>query len=269
MALRLRVHVPGTRLAHLPDLRCAAADGALLPLRRDENPAAAMILTRRCRDLLRLLRTARWLSTSQIHRRFFSSATTDAARKRLRILAAARYLASYRPHRMAEALYTLGPDGKRALEREGFAEIALERRPPKQLEHLLGVNDLRIAAEREAALTSFFAYWELPALRWRHPIIPDALLSAHGRTFVLEFDRGAESLRYFVATKIRQYERGFLPISTLVVICDREARMRALARAIGRTALPVLFTTLDLVRERGLGAAIFWRGLDEGGERLW
>jgi hypothetical protein len=171
---------------------------------------------------------------------------------------------------MAEALYTLGPEGKRALEREGFAEITLERRPPKQLEHLLGINDLRIAAEREAALTSFFAYWELPALRWRHPIIPDALLSAHGRTFALEFDRGGEGLRYFLATKIRQYERQFLPISTLVVICDRDARMRALARATGsRTALPVLFTTLDVVRERGLGAPIFWRGLDEGGERLW
>ena len=51
-----------------------------------------MTLTLRCRDLLRLLQAARWLSTSQIHRRFFASSTKDAARKRVRILAKARYL---------------------------------------------------------------------------------------------------------------------------------------------------------------------------------
>src|SRR5437773_1930263 len=160
-----------------------------------------MRLTNRCRDLLRLLRAARWLTTSQIHRRFFPTASLAAARKRLRTLERSKYIARYRPHWMAESLLTLGTDGKRMLEKHEGLTIAMQRRPPKQLEHCLGINDLRIAAEKLPDLEYFFACWELADLNWRHRIVPDALMRIGGRTYALEFDRGQEGLRFFLKTK--------------------------------------------------------------------
>jgi hypothetical protein len=127
------------------------------------------------------MRAARWLTTGQVRRRFFPGATADAARKRLRKLAASGYLVMIRKHRMSEALFTLGPEGKRALERGGAEEVVLERRLPKQLEHFTGINDVRIAAELAGSLAHFFAHWELPGVGWRHPVIPDAVFSIYGR----------------------------------------------------------------------------------------
>src|SRR2546426_627529 len=159
-------------------------------------------LTKRCMDLLELLRVARWLTTGQVRRRFFPHATLDAARKRLRKLTQAGYLMMVQENRMSEALFTLGCEGKRVLETSGVEGITLERKPPKQLEHFIGINDLRIAAELDEALTYFFACWELPGLSWQHPIIPDAVFSLRNRTFAVEFDRGLKSIRSFIKTKI-------------------------------------------------------------------
>src|SRR5438876_9894382 len=101
-------------------------------------------LTKRCMDLLELLRAARWLTTQQVRRRFFPRATLDATRKRLRKLTEAGYLVMCQEHRMREALFSLGREGKRILETHGAAEIALERQPAKQIDHLAGINDSRI-----------------------------------------------------------------------------------------------------------------------------
>src|SRR5438552_13069327 len=98
-----------------------------------------MRLTNRCHEILKLLSSARWLRTSQLHRRFFAPASVDAAQKRLHKLVEGRYLARLQPNRMQDALFTLGPEGRRILERAGVAGIILERQPPKQLEHFLGV----------------------------------------------------------------------------------------------------------------------------------
>ena len=106
-------------------------------LRDNGEVTGTMRLTKRCFDLLNLLRAARWLTTGQVRRRFFPGATADAARKRLRMLTDAQYLMMYREHRMAEALFALGPKGKQALEKRGAEEITLERKPPKQWEHFL------------------------------------------------------------------------------------------------------------------------------------
>jgi len=95
-------------------IRCAR--GALLSMRI--IPAIAggvMRLTARCTNLLRLLRAARWLTTSQVHARFFSHATLDAVRKRLRKLTAGRYLMMVRQERMSQALFTLGPKASGSL----------------------------------------------------------------------------------------------------------------------------------------------------------
>jgi hypothetical protein len=108
-----------------------------------------MRLTSRCKDLLRLLRAARWLTTGQVHRRFFAHASMSAVRRRLRQLAAEGYVVKHQEDRMREALFALGREAGRVLETEigGGKPVVLERVLPKQLEHLTGINDIRIAAE--------------------------------------------------------------------------------------------------------------------------
>jgi hypothetical protein len=211
-------------------------------------------------DLLKLLRAARWLTTGQIRRRFFPHATADATRKWLRKATADGYLCMYRQNRMTESLFTLGSTGKRALERNGAEDIVmLERKPSKQIEHKLGINDIRIAADMSLPLSYFFACWELSALDWQHPIIPDAVFAVGRRTFAVEFDRGLETIRYFLRTKVGAYRRGLegFPLSAVLIVVDSKTRMLALAKAIGAERGRFVFTTLDLVREHGLAAPIF------------
>src|SRR5580658_4494209 len=123
----------------------------MLPMRCDGGVAEAMRLTPRCINLLRLLSAARWLTTRQVHGRFFREASMDAARKRLRKLTAGEYLVMVREGRMDEALFTLGRAGKRILETARVTPGPLERKPPTQREHFLAVNDVRIAAELAAS----------------------------------------------------------------------------------------------------------------------
>src|SRR5438876_781655 len=123
-----------------------------------------MRLTRRCFELLEEFPGAGGLTTSQVRRRFFPRDKTNATSKRLYKLTEAKYLMKHQEHRMREAFYTLGREGKRVLERVCVKEIMLQRKPPKLLEHFMGVNDLRIAAELAGPLTYFFAYWELPGI---------------------------------------------------------------------------------------------------------
>lgn len=229
-----------------------------------------MKLTPRCINLLRLLATARWLTTRQIHHRFFAHASSDAARKRLRKLTAGQYLVTVREGRMNQALFTLGRAGKRVLEAALGAPVALERRPPVQREHFLAVNDVRIAAELTGQLSYFFAYWELPGLGWRHSLIPDAVFKMGDRTFAMEFDRGVEGIQFFLRTKITAYRRGLdgLPLSAVLVITDRDARMASLAKAIGDTKGRMLFSTLDAVRAHGLLGPVFHRDVGDTGVGL-
>jgi len=218
-------------------------------------------LTARCRDLLGLLRAARWLTTGQVHRRFFPRATVGAARRRLRRLAAANYVRKHQEDRMREALFTLGRDGARVLEAAGSKPVRLERTPPAQLDHFLAVNTIRIAAELCGSLSYFFSYWELPASGWRHPLIPDAVFALGDRNFAAEFDRGVEGIKFFMRTKVAVYRRGLpgFPFVAVLVVADRTARMEALARAVGDGDGRFVFTTIDAIRDRGLLAPIYHR----------
>ncbi len=230
-----------------------------------------MRLTKRCVDLLHLLRAARWLTTRQVRMRFFPTRTADAARKRLRKLTQAGYLMNFREHRMSESLFALGREGKRMLEKSGTEEVALERGRPKQLEHFIAINDVRIAAELAGQLSYFFASWELPGTGWRYSIIPDAVFSMRGKTFAVEVDRGLETVQFFIKTKVSTYRKGFagFPLAGVLIITDRWARMRSLAGAIPNNGARFLFTTLDLVRERGLLAPIFRRKVNGEGVTLF
>jgi hypothetical protein len=221
-------------------------------------------------NLLRLLAAARWLTTRQIHHRFFAERTMDAARKRLRKLAAHGYLAMVREGRMDQALFTLGREGKRILETGSQAAVALARRPPTQREHFFAVNDVRIAAELAGPLSYFFAYWELPGIGWRHPLIPDAVFSLADRTFALEFDRGVEGVRFFIRSKIATYRRGLdgLPLAAVLVVTDREPRMVSLAKAIGDTGGRMVYSTLDAIQAKGILGPVFHRAPGDAGVPL-
>jgi hypothetical protein len=229
-----------------------------------------MRLVERDMELLRLLRSARWLTTGQFRRRLFANACMQAAQRRLRILAQAGYLRKYQESRMREALFTLDWAGKLALERASGAEIELERQAPKQLDHMIGINDLRIAAELSGQLSFFFAAWELPRIGWKHAIIPDAVFRVQSRTFAAEFDRGVEGIQFFMRTKIAAYRRGItdLPLAAVLVVADRKARMNALMRAVADQQGFFRFTTIDAVREHGFLAPIFYRNLGGAGERI-
>ena len=221
-------------------------------------------------DLLNLLRTARWLATGQIRRRFFPDATVQAARRRLRVLVRAGFLRKRQDNRMEEAIFAVGSAGKLALEREGSVGIALETRPPKQRDHMAGINDLRIAVELTAQVGFFFGAWELPAAGWRHPIIPDAVFRLGDHTFAAEFDCGTEGVQFFVRTKVAAYRSGFagLPLSAVVVVADCPSRMEALMRAITDHEGTFRFTTIDAVREHGMLAPIFYRASGAAAEGL-
>ena len=228
-----------------------------------------MRLTDRCHEILKLLSAARWLRTRQLHRRFFVPATVDAAQKRLHKLVEGRYLVRVQPNRMQDALFTLGPEGRRFLEHGGAAGMVLERQPPKHLEHFLGVNDVRIAAELSLPVSYFFAYWELPSVEWRHPIIPDAVFGTVAKAFAVEFDRGNENVRFFLG-KLKSYERGLkdFPLDRVLIVTDRRPRMEILARAVSIRGDKVLLTTLDLVQQRGLADAIFFENWTGRGVKL-
>jgi hypothetical protein len=226
-----------------------------------------MRLTTRCKDLLRLLRAARWLSTGQVRRRFFPHATVSAARRRLRRLAATGYVTKHQENRMREAIFTLGREARRVLETgiDGGKPLALERVLPKQLEHLAGINDIRIAAELSGQLSYFFAAWELPGVGWKHLIVPDAIFRAAEQTFAVEYDRGGEGLRYFVGSKVACYRRGLpgFPLAAVLVVADRDTRLEALARAIADGRDQFMFSTIGAIRDRGMFAPI-WRRVPGG-----
>lgn len=199
-------------------------------------------LTQRDERLLAKLAASRWLTTSQIQRFFFPLASRDAVRKRLRKLAFARHLHSQQPHQMAEALYSVGPKGKLVLKGKGM-EVALERGLPKQLQHFIGINDIRIAVECSGSpVIYFFAAWELGRLRWICPVIPDAIFAlgnGYRSTFVVEYDRGTETNEQF-SRKMQAYERGldgFL-FDAVLIVTDTQGRLETLGRHLRKHTLP-------------------------------
>ncbi len=205
----------------------------------------------------------KWLTTGQISRLYFSGVSADAVRKSLRRLADAGYLVNYREHQMAEALHGLGPKGKGLLETKGYsAEVA--RTPPRQSEHLIGLNDIRVAVETSnLRVAYFFASWEVQSLGWLHPLVPDAVLGLRlsGRqTFFLEYDRGTETLAT-VTKKLRFYEEGLSGIRfrAVLVIAESSSRLETLARQLRKAGFfrRMLGALKNDILEAGIGAPVF------------
>jgi hypothetical protein len=224
-----------------------------------------MIVRLSDRDLKVLAKcaAAKWLTTSQLQRLYFPSVTADAARKSLRRLSRARYLTSFRENRMAEALHAIGPKGKAVLEAQGVS-VELSRTPPRQIGHMIGLNDLRVAVEAEAdRVAYFFACWELGKLGWVYPLIPDAVLALkfpERYTFVLEYDRGTETIETLLH-KLQSYEdglSGFL-FRAVILVTESVTRLAVVLRHLYERPLrlQVLGATLAGIRSSGMYAASF------------
>ncbi len=185
-----------------------------------------MRLTARDQEILRKLERCKWLTTSQIQRLFFPGASLDPVRKRLRKLAAAKYLRSYQRHHMSEMLHGLG-------------------KPPKQIEHLIGINDIRLAAEKENP-AFFYAYWELAAFGWDYPIVPDAVSKVDGKLYLVEYDTGTETLAQ-LETKFRNYDC-FDFAYGLLLAAETEKRLQTLAAVASRTVPEVMAKLMCEIR---------------------
>ena len=231
------------------------------------------------RDLRLLAKCAvcRWLTTSQLQRVYFPHVTPDAVRKSLRRLHDAGYLTSHREHRMAEALYGVGRNAKPLLEAKGLT-VELARTPPRQIAHIIGINDMRLTVEvAPERLAYFFAAWELGGLGWTHTLIPDAVFALKPATsgvFGLEVDCGTEPLKVLV-NKVRSYESGLPNFPTLrgvLFTLESSARLQALATALRRfvQSLSVCATTIGDIRMSGAFAPVFTRlGPSESRGTFW
>lgn len=205
------------------------------------------------RDVRMLVRTAicRFLTTGQIQRLYFPKVTLNAVQKRLRKLSDAGYLRSYRESPTAEAVHALGPKGKPLVDEKGV-EGSLISEMPKHLPHLLGVNDIRIAVETSSVQVAyFFSYWQLSDLGWKHSVIPDAVFavrSPNRRTFVVEYDRGTETLGKLL-DKLRQYDRGLegFAFEAVLILTERARSLVKLSEDLRRAdlSLSVLAAVLE------------------------
>lgn len=217
------------------------------------------------RDLQMLVKCAlcRWLTTDQLRRLYFPAATLNAVQKRLRKLSEAGYLRSYREHPTSESVHALGPKGKPLVEERGI-EATLVDEVPRQMAHLLGVNQVRVAVEQSAVPVGyFFAYWQLADLGWRYPVIPDAVFAAcvpERRTFLVEYDRGTETLDK-LSEKLRRYADGLegFAFEAVLIVTEEMRRFDLVSREMRRkqVSVPALVSTLEEIRGAGVFEAAF------------
>jgi len=184
-----------------------------------------MRLTARDKEILQKLQRCKWLTTSQVQRLFFPNVSLDPVRKRMRKLAGAKYLRSHQPNHMAEMLHGFG-------------------KPPKQLQHLIGINDIRLAAEKEGP-AFFYAYWELPAFGWNYPVVPDAVSKVDGKLYLVEYDTGTETLAQ-LQTKFAHYE--CFDFEFVLLLCAETQKRLLKLKALARTVPEITATLMRDVR---------------------
>jgi protein involved in plasmid replication-relaxation len=214
----------------------------------------------------------RWLTTSQIRRMYFPSATVNAVQKRLRKLAEEGYLRTHRESILSETLHGLGPKGKAIVEGKGLNCIGTTE-VPRQVAHFTGVNDVRMAVETGIVpVAYFFANWQFVPIGWQHPVIPDAVFALRTpalRTFVVEFDRATEGLGVLVA-KLRAYQEGLpgFSFAAVLIVTERERALDGLKREAGKQniSLRVLVGTLADLQSKGIDECSFFE-LQGGGSR--
>ena len=164
---------------------------------------------------------------------------------------------------MAEALYAVGSKAKALLATKGL-EVELCRTPPGQVEHLIGINDIRIAVEAEPSRVAyFFSFWELPQFHWDHAVIPDALFALkcpERCTFVMEYDRGNET-REQISRKFLEYGAGLSSFlfDAVILVTDTPERLETVRHHLRHRLVSVrlLGATLSAIKTIGVHAVEF------------
>ena len=211
------------------------------------------------RDLRLLVKCAvcRWLTTDQVKRLYFPEATLNAVQKRLRKLSEAGYLRAHQEHPTAEAIHTVGPKGKLLVEEKGI-EVAVGGEVPRQVEHMSGVNEIRIAVETSGMKVVYFcAYWQLASLGWAHSVIPDAVFAVRTpefRTFLVEYDRSTETLDKLFR-KLGSYDQGLadFPFEAVLILTERTRRLDLLSRELRRRNLSLSVSASTLAEALATG----------------
>jgi hypothetical protein len=230
--------------------------------------------TERDKSLIVKCGLCRWLTTTQIQRLYFPRATLNAVQKRLRKLAEAGYLRMHREDILSEALHAAGPKGRIILEEKGL-EPCGGNEVSRQIAHLVGINDIRIAVEIGTVPVAYFlAHWQFASMGWTHPVIPDAVFAVRlpdRRNFVVEYDRATETVPVLVS-KLRAYQEGLpgFPFEAVVIITERDRRMDVFGREIRKRniSLPVLTATLAELQAKNMVDCTFLELRDGGRWRL-
>ena len=134
---------------------------------------------------------------------------------------------------------------------------------PNNLDHLAGINAIRIALETSSLrLAYFFAYWQLANLGWTFPVIPDAVFAIRTperQRFLVEYDRGTEPLKA-ILQKLRAYDQGIAGFAAeaALLVLEENRRLDQLGRELRKEGihLPCLAASLAEV-ERTLAEPIF------------
>lgn len=222
-------------------------------------------LTSRDRQILWSCGVSQVLTTSQILRWHFGSTSLRNVQKRLQKLVEAGFLNVIETRVCTDNLVLLGKEGQAELQKTGW-KVELRQEAPKDLEHHLGVVDIRIALDRSLRalpgmqLRYCYTYWELGQFAWSYPIIPDMIFSlrnAYTLQAAVEFDRKTEMLNVF-AKKLLQYrlllERH--PLSTILVVAEKDEDAERLVEELEgvRNTIPIVTVALPDLKEKGLAA---------------
>ena len=194
-------------------------------------------LTVRDRELFNLLAKARWLSTSQVRRRFFPDVSANAVNKRLRKLTQAGYLYRVRPGLTAECFYRLAQKARGLCPDQS---IVLPRSLPVHLMHFTHINDVRLWLEAQVSqglpLHEFWSECELKSVGQTWPVVPDGLaaLALDGRVSLLAFevDEGTEQPRLVLDKLIRYQAQREVEFRVVVVFASSWARIRVLIKTL-------------------------------------
>ncbi len=224
-------------------------------------------LTSRDRNILWSCGVSQVLTTSQIQRWHFGNTSLRNVQKRLQKLVEAGFLNVTQTRVCTDNLVLLGKEGQEELQRTGW-KVELKKEAPKDLQHHLGVVDIRIALDRSLQalpgmqLRYCYAYWELGQFAWSYPIIPDVIFSlrnAYTLQAAVEFDRKTEMLNVF-AKKLLQYQMLLQrhPLSTVMVVAEKDEDLERLEQGLEgvRSTIPILTTSLPDLKEKGLAAIV-------------
>lgn len=246
-------------------------------------------VTDRDKEILRLLRWHRVLTTSQIHAMFFGDLNTTQHRltrlydlqllERFRPLRAVRqgeyhYVLDYLGAYLVAAMANDDPDKEIRVRWRTDQALAIAASP--RLAHIVGANDMfvRLAGyARHHPNSRLVSWWGERYCRARlgEVVCPDGVGTwqedDYRMTFCLEYDRGTEQLSR-LAAKAEGYqilERALgVPFWLLVVVpgARRESGARA---ALSASGLAVATTVYDGARRP---AGPVWAPTDAGGQRF-